>query len=701
MRPERLFTPTLIAALAFVLAAGLSWLGAVWAVTVIETRSTEAVAAALRNAGHTWVLVSADGLQLGLTGTAPTEADRFRAITVAGGLVDSARLIDNMAVAEATAIQAPLFSMELLRNGDGISVIGLIPAATERAAITAQIATVAAGASVTDMLETADYPVPPGWPQSVDFGLQALKALPRSKISISPNRVTVTAISDSTAEKTRLEAALAKLVPEGLAVQIGISAPRPVITPFTLRFLIDDGGARFDACSADTAAARDRILQAAAEAGMGGGSDCTIGLGVPSPQWGAAVATGIAGLAELGGGTLTFSDTDVSLIAGAAVTQASFDRVVGDLEAKLPDVFSLQSVMPEKTSAVAAGDGPPEFTATLSDTGQVQLRGRLPDERVRNAVDSYARARFGSEAVYTAARLDPNLPDGWPIRVLSALEALAELDHGDVRVQQDLLEVRGVTGNPAASAAISRVLSEKLGQGKDFRIIVSYDKTLDPNAGLPTARECGELINAQLARKKITFAPGSAEIDAAANPTLTGIAKVLSRCGTIPFEIGGHTDAQGGDEMNRALSQLRAEAVQQALMAQGVLVAGLTAMGYGETQPIGDNKTVDGRETNRRIEFRLLLSAAEAAKVNSATAAADTGPALQTGSPPGAGVPLPSGATLPVTLPVPGPGVADTHVTDGPARDTPASAAVPEEPVVEVLPATENQARPRPRPVRN
>ncbi len=71
------------------------------------------------------------------------------------------------------------------------------------------------------------------------------------------------------------------------------------------------------------------------------------------------------------------------------------------------------------------------------------------------------------------------------------------------------------------------------------------------------------------------------------------------------MEIAGHTDSQGREEMNLALSRSRADAVLAALMARRVLTSSLTAKGYGEAEPIADNATEEGREANRRIEFRL------------------------------------------------------------------------------------------------
>jgi OOP family OmpA-OmpF porin len=117
-------------------------------------------------------------------------------------------------------------------------------------------------------------------------------------------------------------------------------------------------------------------------------------------------------------------------------------------------------------------------------------------------------------------------------------------------------------------------------------------------------------------RNKIVFEPGSVEISEAAGEILDRIAEILPDCLHVPMEIGGHTDSQGREEMNLGLSQSRADAVLNGLLARGVLVSNLTARGYGETRPIADNETEEGRERNRRIEFRLqdVVDARDAAE---------------------------------------------------------------------------------------
>ena len=220
----------------------------------------------------------------------------------------------------------------------------------------------------------------------------------------------------------------------------------------------------------------------------------------------------------------------------------------------------------------------PRFTASLSPEGQVQLRGLLPDERMRDAVDAFARARFGADLVHAATRIEDTLPEGWALRVLAGLAALSELGSGTLNMRDDMVELRGISGSQEARERITGILSERLGQGQDFRVEVSYDPKLDPFTPPPTAQECVDGANAILADGKITFAPGSARIDATARRTLNALADVLRDCMDVPLEIGGHTDSQGRAETNLRLSQQRADAVLQALLSLRVPVGAWAVM---------------------------------------------------------------------------------------------------------------------------
>jgi OOP family OmpA-OmpF porin len=599
MRLSSVFTLFGAFATAAVLSVGAAWVAA----GAVEESSERAVRTELDRDALTWADVDTDGLLVFLIGTAPTEAARFQALSAAGRVVDSARVIDQIDIVDRDGIAPPRFSVELLRSDDGLSMIGLLPASVDRELLVAEITRAVPDVPVSDLLEVAEYPVPDGLEDAMDYAVSVLRVLDRSKISVEAGRVTIKGAVESEDARRRVEADLARRAGDEIRLALNISAPRPVISPFTLRFIKDGDGVRFDACAAPTEEDRDEIVKAAASVGVEGKLDCRLGLGTPTNEWGAATAMGIRAIDALGGGSITFADADVTLFALEGTDQSLFDRVVGELETELPDVFVVNATLP--TPPEAAPEGIPEFTATRSPEGDVQLRGRINSEIARTTADSFARAAFGSATVRTTARVDDTLPANWSSRVLAGLEALSRLSNGAVTVTPDALTISGNTGNQNASSEIAGLLAEKLGDSEHFEIEIAYQEKLDPLLGIPTPEQCEAQIVEIIGDRKITFEPGSATLDLATQDIMDEIAELLQLCGDIPLVIAGHTDSQGREVMNQQLSQDRAQAVVDALRQRRVLTASFEVRGYGEEQPIASNDTEEGREANRRIEFKL------------------------------------------------------------------------------------------------
>ncbi|TAH02060.1 MAG: OmpA family protein [Sphingobacteriales bacterium] len=107
------------------------------------------------------------------------------------------------------------------------------------------------------------------------------------------------------------------------------------------------------------------------------------------------------------------------------------------------------------------------------------------------------------------------------------------------------------------------------------------------------------------AAKNINFATGSSKLLAVSNKSLNEVVKILNTDASLKLDISGHTDNTGKAEKNQALSESRAAAVLAYLKSKGIAEDRLKSAGFGQDQPVADNKTAAGRSKNRRVELKL------------------------------------------------------------------------------------------------
>ncbi len=124
------------------------------------------------------------------------------------------------------------------------------------------------------------------------------------------------------------------------------------------------------------------------------------------------------------------------------------------------------------------------------------------------------------------------------------------------------------------------------------------------NQGCPEIREeVRQRID--VAAKNVFFATGSSKLLAKSNKSLDEVVKILEEDANLKLDIEGHTDNTGVAEKNQVLSEQRAQSVLDYLISKGVDPSRLVSAGFGQDQPVADNKTAAGRAQNRRVDLKL------------------------------------------------------------------------------------------------
>ena len=130
------------------------------------------------------------------------------------------------------------------------------------------------------------------------------------------------------------------------------------------------------------------------------------------------------------------------------------------------------------------------------------------------------------------------------------------------------------------------------------------DGVIDPNDQCP-ATPRGDRVGPQGCScdvtRQVQFATSSAELTADGKATLDEVAERLTQLKFVSGTVVGHTDSTGSEAYNQRLSERRAQSVASYLEGKGIAVGRLAASGAGESQPIGDNRTREGRAENRRV----------------------------------------------------------------------------------------------------
>lgn len=208
------------------------------------------------------------------------------------------------------------------------------------------------------------------------------------------------------------------------------------------------------------------------------------------------------------------------------------------------------------------------FISGLEQKAQTELAAR--------GLDS-ASVSFGRDPLSRAAILDGEVTDDMKQEALGVVMAIPGVSGASWRGEEDI-EATGDT-NMIAPALDS--------------------------ATPETVTNCQNGIDKITTAKNINFRSGSAYVSPASNKILDELAGALKACEGLSIAVEGHTDDNGDRDVNRVMSQERADRIKAGLVERGISESLITATGYGSARPRAKGSDAAADAKNRRIEFRI------------------------------------------------------------------------------------------------
>lgn len=299
-----------------------------------------------------------------------------------------------------------------------------------------------------------------------------------------------------------------------------------------------------------------------------------------------------------------------------------------------PVVTEQQADNSNEQVAVAADIEPASLRIATGENNELYACSMsVGDETLQTNVMNALTSAFGDEANKCRADVDDNFAADMPAaaQLATILPIVKNVPNASMIIKGDTIVV-----NAPDAAALDQLVSDLQAaapsmtveaegpldlQGEIDDSLAAADLAMTNLGENPDPRDVARALSIQV----INFELDKAEIPEVNKAFLDRAAKIMVDVPDMNLMIVGHTDAQASNEYNMELSRERAESVKEYLVSQGVDESKLSTKGMGETEPVADNSTEQGRFRNRRIEFVVIDEA-----VNANTDAPITNTALGT-----------------------------------------------------------------------
>lgn len=483
-------------------------------------------------------------------------------------------------------------------NGSELILDGYAPDPGTRSAIEARARQLLPSATIENRLRIASG-APEEFPALTDFALAQLPLLSAGKAGLANAALSIEGTALGVAEFGSVTAALGGKLPAGMT--IGAQSIEPPVAAGPYGFAAERAGNEIVLTGfAPDEALRAGIVSMAQAANPGANviDRLAIATGVPDGMdWLAATGEAVRAIGDFTKGRAAISGTVFS-VEGETADDAAFSRAQALVTGPLGGGLTMGS-----SDIGLPKISPYTWSAARSADGSVTLDGFVPAEAVKIANADLAGVKLGAVAIADGQKLGAGAPGGFEAATSVALQAISRLDESIASITGTTLSVTGVALSQSARDDIARTLASDLPEGWTGAADISVKAA--PEAAL-TTDACQQALSGLVNTNTVLFEPGQAVIRADSFGLLDRISYTVRACGSARVEIAGHTDSDGSDETNQALSETRAKAVADYLAAAGVDVARLETVGFGESQPVADNATPEGKAKNRRIELRVV-----------------------------------------------------------------------------------------------
>ena len=254
------------------------------------------------------------------------------------------------------------------------------------------------------------------------------------------------------------------------------------------------------------------------------------------------------------------------------------------------------------TDGTAQSVGAPTF-AFQNSGGKVDVRGTVSTTTEKFSLLDTVKSTFGGDNVTANIDVDASVkPATWLDRLKAMLPSL-KADGLKFTLNGDAVKLNTSALPEAERVAVSSLFQKEL---PALKVEGLFDPGVEAIKELKAGYNARELTDA-LNLTTVRFETGSANLTRSSQEIIRQAADAIegAPAGTR-VEVGGHTDSQGDATSNQLLSEQRARAVADALIAAGVPAERLASRGFGSNRPVGDNSTEAGRAANRRIGYEVM-----------------------------------------------------------------------------------------------